>query len=80
MSILMVFNLLPFLLFFQLIITNKVTNRGRWRVHLRKGVAKSQSLKNKGKITIGLHNRGKITNLPFPFHINYLNELASTVT
>lgn len=44
---------------------NRVRTTGRRRLRLRKGGAKSQSSKIEGKITIRLHGRGKITNLPF---------------
>jgi hypothetical protein len=56
MSIPMVFSIFLFFYFF---------STGQHLTELKAGVgAKSQSSKNEGKITIRLHSRGKITNLP----------------
>jgi hypothetical protein len=44
-------------------------NRGRGYLRFEITGVKSQSWKNRGKITIRVHSRGKITNLPFSFVI-----------
>jgi hypothetical protein len=68
MSIFIVFNLFSIsFIFSKWSSPNRVRIEGRHRLHLKKGGAKSPSSKNDGKITIGLHCRGKITNLPSIF-------------
>jgi hypothetical protein len=46
---------------------NRVQNRDKRRLRLRKVRAKSQSHRNRGKITIRYHSRGMITKFPFSF-------------